>query len=77
MLVARLAARHVSEHGVDRLEAALTNSEAAYGSGDERAIAGTNPAFHEVMLEITESTLLQSLMRLVSGRVRCADPDRR
>lgn len=70
VLVARLAARHISEHGPDRLEAALAASEAAYRSGDERSIAAANAAFHEVMLEITGNTLLQSLMRLISGRVR-------
>lgn len=70
VLVARLAARHVSEHGVERLEEALATSERAYLSGDEREVAAANATFHEVMLEITGSSLLQSLMRLVSGRVR-------
>ncbi|GAB7007411.1 GntR family transcriptional regulator [Nocardioides sp. AN3] len=70
VLVARLAARHVSEHGVARLEEALSAAEDAYRCGDQRAIAAANAAFHEVMLEITDSDLLQSLMRMVSGRVR-------
>lgn len=69
VLVARLAARHVSEHGIALLDEALTASEQAYRTGDDRAIAAANATFHEVMLDVAGSALLQSLMRLVSGRV--------
>jgi len=70
VLAARLAARHVSQYGIADLEAALDASDDAYRSGDDRAIAAANAAFHEVVLQISGNTLLQELMRLVSGRVR-------
>jgi DNA-binding GntR family transcriptional regulator len=69
VLVARLAARHISEHGVARLEEALQRTEIAHGSGDERRIVASSAHFHEVLLELTESSLLKALMRVVSGRV--------
>lgn len=70
VLVARLAARHAAEHGVALLEAALLACEEAYRVGDERQIASANAHFHDVVLEVSGNTLLQSLMRLVSGRLR-------
>ncbi|TNM50199.1 GntR family transcriptional regulator [Nocardioides albidus] len=69
VLVARLAARHISEYGIARLDEALARSEEAHQSGDERRIAAASADFHEVMLELTGSSLLRSLMRMVSGRV--------
>lgn len=69
VLVARLAARHISEHGIALLDQALAQSEEAHRSGDERQVAAASARFHEVMLELTGSSLLRSLMRMVSGRV--------
>ncbi|MBU2693503.1 GntR family transcriptional regulator [Pimelobacter sp. 30-1] len=69
VLVARLAARHISEHGIALLDEALAQSQEAHLSGDDRRIAAASARFHEVMLELTGSSLLKSLMRMVSGRV--------
>lgn len=69
VLVARLAARHINEHGIALLEEALARSGEAHRTGDERHVAAATSQFHEVMLELTGSSLLKALMRVVSGRV--------
>jgi DNA-binding GntR family transcriptional regulator len=69
VLVARSAARNATPDDVALLEAALDDSDRAYRTGDQRAIAAANAHFHEVVLLVSGNTLLQSLMRLVSGRL--------
>ncbi|KAA9165846.1 GntR family transcriptional regulator [Amycolatopsis acidicola] len=70
VLAARLASRQPRERAVAALGPALARAELATTSGSGSEIAAANSAFHEMIVRLSASRLLQSMMAPISARVR-------
>jgi DNA-binding GntR family transcriptional regulator len=70
VLAARLAAQNATKSGLVDLERALRRAERATLGNSPKVITAANAAFHECIIELSGSELLQRLMHPINGRVR-------
>jgi DNA-binding GntR family transcriptional regulator len=67
---ARFAARQIAAGAsIAPLEEALSRSREGLTTRDSYRIAGDSTRFHETMVELTDNSLMRSVMRSVSGRM--------
>lgn len=70
VLAARLASQQPRSQVTAILGPAFARAELATAHGSKTEIAAANSAFHEAIVRLSGSSLLQSLMAPISGRVR-------
>lgn len=69
-LAAELAATRPPSERIGALTEALRRAEAATATNDPGLISSANAAFHESIVELSDNTLLEKMMAMISGRVR-------
>lgn len=70
VLAARLASGQAAERSSALLSPAFARAELATGEGRQAEIAAANAAFHEAIVRLSGSRLLNSMMAPISARVR-------
>ena len=70
VLAARLASQQAAQRSSTLLSPAFARAELATAQGQQTEIAAANAAFHEAIVELSGSRLLNSMMAPISARVR-------
>lgn len=69
-LATRLAAQRATGEQLQQAQRHLAAARAAVASGEPHAVEGANADFHELIIEMADNPILESMMQPVNARVR-------
>lgn len=68
-IICRRVVREADDDGVERLQSVVDEAAAALARSDHRAAVVANARFHEVLLELAGSAVLEAAMAPLAGRM--------